>query len=67
VSRTGVEDGIRVSFSRPARDAFLRFASTATWRGNFRDFNAALRRMATLADGSRIDAASVTAELSSRT
>jgi transcriptional regulatory protein RtcR len=63
LERLSAELGIRVSFARPARDAFLRFAATAPWRGNFRDFNAALRRMATLADGGRIDATGVTAEL----
>jgi len=63
LERLSVELGLRVSFARPARDAFLRFALAAPWRGNFRDFNAALRRMATLADGGRIDAAIVTTEL----
>jgi transcriptional regulatory protein RtcR len=63
LERLSVELGFRVSFARPARDAFLRFAVTAPWPGNFRDFNAALRRMATLADGGRIDAAGVLAEL----
>jgi transcriptional regulatory protein RtcR len=57
LERLSVELGFRVSFARPARDAFLRFALAAPWRGNFRDFNAALRRMATLAGGGRIDAA----------
>jgi transcriptional regulatory protein RtcR len=63
LERLSVELGFRVSFARPARDAFLRFSLAAPWRGNFRDFNAALRRMATLADGGRIDAAVVTTEL----
>ena len=62
LERLSVELGFRVSFAKAARDAFLRFAVTAPWPGNFRDFNAALRRMATLADGGRIDAAGVTAE-----
>ncbi|HSK04784.1 MAG TPA: RNA repair transcriptional activator RtcR [Kofleriaceae bacterium] len=63
LARLSAELGVRVSFARPARDAFLRFAETAPWPGNFRDFNAALRRMATLADGGRIDAAGVAAEI----
>jgi transcriptional regulatory protein RtcR len=54
---------VRVSFAKPARDAFVRYAETAPWPANFRDFNAALRRMATLADGGRIDQATVTAEI----
>ncbi|MBK7404393.1 MAG: sigma 54-interacting transcriptional regulator [Phycisphaerales bacterium] len=43
-------------FSREARAAFLRFATSpdAAWSGNFRDLNAALTRMATLAPGGRI-------------
>ncbi|HWO17235.1 MAG TPA: RNA repair transcriptional activator RtcR [Kofleriaceae bacterium] len=63
LERLSVELGFRVSFARTARDAFLAFAVTAPWSGNFRDFNAALRRMATLADGGRIDAAGVAAEI----
>ena len=63
IERLSAELGVRVSFARPARDAFLRFAIGAPWPGNFRAFNAALRRMATLADGGRIDAAGVAAEL----
>jgi transcriptional regulatory protein RtcR len=63
LDRVSGELGLRVSFARPARDAFLRFAESAPWRANFRDFNAALRRMATLADGGRIDPAGVTAEI----
>jgi transcriptional regulatory protein RtcR len=45
-----------VTFSREARERFLAFASRrdAVWAGNFRDFNAAVRRMATLASGGRI-------------
>ncbi len=45
-----------VTFSREARERFLAFASgrDAVWAGNFRDFNGAVRRMATLASGGRI-------------
>lgn len=48
--------GRRVGFSREARDRFLRFACSrdAAWTGNFRDLNAAVTRMATLAPGGRI-------------
>lgn len=48
--------GNRVSFSLEARAAFLDFARSpeATWAGNFRDFSAAVTRMATLAHGGRI-------------
>ncbi len=63
LERLSAELGIRVSLSRGARDAFVRYAEAAPWPANFRDFHAALRRMATLADGGRIDQAAVTAEL----
>jgi transcriptional regulatory protein RtcR len=63
LERLSAELGFRVSFAKAARDVFLRFAATAPWPGNFRDFNAALRRMATLAEGGRIDAAGVAAEV----
>jgi transcriptional regulatory protein RtcR len=49
--------GARVTFNKEARARFVRFAvdRTSTWPGNFRDFNAAIVRMATLANGGRID------------
>jgi transcriptional regulatory protein RtcR len=48
--------GTRVTFSKEARKLFLDFATahTATWSGNFRDFSAAIERMATLAAGGRV-------------
>jgi transcriptional regulatory protein RtcR len=48
--------GEAVTFNREARERFLAFAAgrDALWAGNFRDFNAAVRRMATLASGGRI-------------
>ncbi len=48
--------GEAVAFNREARERFLGFAtgSDARWPGNFRDFNAALRRLATLAAGGRV-------------
>jgi transcriptional regulatory protein RtcR len=48
--------GEAVTFNREARERFLAFAAgrDALWTGNFRDFNAAVRRMATLASGGRI-------------
>lgn len=57
--------GVRVSLSREARERFLRFSASkeALWRGNFRDLNAAVTRMATLASGGRIGAAGVDEEL----
>ena len=51
--------------NRDARRAFLTFATSpgAHWLGNFRDFSGAIRRMATLAQGGRIDRALVEDEI----
>jgi transcriptional regulatory protein RtcR len=48
--------GKRIRFNKEASQAFLDFALApdATWRGNFRDLNAAVTRMATLAPEGRI-------------
>src|SRR5262245_12496461 len=48
--------GVHVTFNKEARQRFLKFATSgeARWTGNFRDFNAAVRRMATLSPGGRI-------------
>lgn len=48
--------GKKLSMNKDATSRFLRFAasSDATWSGNFRDLNAAITRMATLAPGGRI-------------
>ena len=50
-------NGRQVSFNREAMRRYLDFALSpaATWRGNFRDLNASVTRMATLADSGRID------------
>jgi transcriptional regulatory protein RtcR len=53
----------RITMSREARARFLAFAMRAPWPGNFRDFNAALTRMATLAPGGRIDVDTVENEI----
>ncbi len=64
LERVSVQLGYRASMSKPARDAFLRFANgDATWNANFRDFGAAVRRMVTLVDGGRIDEAAVEREI----
>lgn len=57
-------EGNRVHFNREARRRFLRFAAQpeARWAGNFRDLNAAITRMATLAPAGRITEADVAAE-----
>lgn len=57
--------GRRVAFNREARAAFESFAMSAeaVWVANFRDLNAAVTRMATLAGGRRIDRAGVDEEI----
>ena len=48
--------GASVTFNKEARERFLHFetSSEAHWSGNFRALNAAITRMATLAQGGRI-------------
>lgn len=57
--------GLSVTFNKEARERFLRFAtsSEAHWSGNFRDLNAAITRMATLAQGGRITTELVSEEV----
>ncbi|HKV62938.1 MAG TPA: RNA repair transcriptional activator RtcR [Candidatus Acidoferrum sp.] len=57
--------GQRVTFNKEARQAFLDFSlsSASSWSGNFRDLNAAVARMATLAQGGRISVDLVEEEL----
>ncbi len=55
----------KVTMNREARTRFLAFATSpgARWAGNFRDLNAAVVRMSTLASGDRIRLAEVNAEI----
>jgi transcriptional regulatory protein RtcR len=48
--------GRRVTFNKEALQRYLKFALSgdAAWAGNFRDLNASVTRMATLAAGGRI-------------
>jgi transcriptional regulatory protein RtcR len=61
-SRTGQV----VRMNKEARERFLQFAtsSTALWKANFRDLNAAVTRMSTLAAGGRITVELVDEEVS---
>lgn len=49
-------NGKHISFNKEARERFLAFAldPATRWEGNFRDLNAMVTRMATLAEGGRI-------------
>ncbi len=55
----------RVRFNREAQTLYLKFAtsSAAPWPGNFRDLNASMTRMATLARNGRIGVAHVQEEI----
>ena len=57
--------GAVVTFSREAREQFLSFASSdrARWPGNFRDLNAVITRLATLAPAGRITVDQVASEV----
>lgn len=61
--------GRQVTFSKEARRKFLDFAlapsskERPTWKGNFRDLNAAVARMATLSLGGRISEETVAEEI----
>ncbi len=59
------KQGTRVTMSREVRERFLAFANSgeARWSANFRDLNAAITRMATLAEGGRITLAVLDDEL----
>ncbi|RLJ20706.1 transcriptional regulator [bacterium endosymbiont of Escarpia laminata] len=59
-------NGRQVSFNREAMRRYLDFAHSpsAIWRGNFRDLNASVTRMSTLAGGGRIDTQIVEREIS---
>ena len=65
LDRWDEREGRRVTMNREARKRFLRFATapSAQWTGNFRDFNGAVIRMATLAPGGRIDVDTVEDEI----
>jgi transcriptional regulatory protein RtcR len=57
--------GTRVDFNREARREFVTFATStqALWKGNFRELNGAIIRMATLAEGGRINESLVREEI----
>ncbi|MEM9597790.1 MAG: RNA repair transcriptional activator RtcR [Acidobacteriota bacterium] len=65
LDRYAEQHGERVTFNREGLERFLRFAHSeeATWAGNFRDLNAAVVRMATLAPAGRIDRDTVEQEI----
>lgn len=65
LERWSREHHARVAFNREARTRYLAFATgrDAAWTGNFRDLGASVMRMATLAEGGRIQATTVEEEI----
>jgi transcriptional regulatory protein RtcR len=65
LERVGAAMNRRLTVSREARERYLGFARSpeALWAGNFRDFGASVRRMATLCEGGRIGVEDVEQEL----
>jgi transcriptional regulatory protein RtcR len=59
------QHGKEISFNKEAREKFLAFAldPATPWSGNFRDLNAAVTRMGTLANRGRINVADVNEEI----
>jgi transcriptional regulatory protein RtcR len=65
LDRHRIANGREVSFNKEAKQAFLKFAEApdTPWLGNFRDLNAAVTRMATLAPRGRIRVEEVEEEI----
>lgn len=59
------KSGRRVQFNKEALTLFLTFSRSpeASWKGNFRDLGAAITRLCTLADSSRISTSDVQLEI----
>ncbi len=57
--------GERVMMNKEARERYMAFAKapSSSWKGNFRDLNASVTRMATLAGGGRIGLEQVRGEI----
>ena len=59
------DSGRVLRFNVESKNQYLKFATSAdaTWQGNFRDLNASIHRMATLADTARIGSETVQEEI----
>ncbi|MBQ7177077.1 MAG: RNA repair transcriptional activator RtcR [Victivallales bacterium] len=65
LNRFSEASGKHITFNKEARERFLEYAlhPDTAWSGNFRELNAMVVRMATLANGGRIDLKTVQAEI----
>ncbi|MDQ8199912.1 RNA repair transcriptional activator RtcR [Pelagicoccus enzymogenes] len=65
LSRYAKDHGRQAAFNKEARRSYEKFATSpdAKWTGNFRDLNASITRMATLAGNRRINAEIVESEI----
>ncbi len=65
LNRFAEKTGKHITFNKEARLAFLDYAMSPAnlWQGNFRELNAMVTRMATLASGGRIDLQTVRDEI----
>ena len=65
LQRFAEKEGRLATFNKEARERFLKFAEAGdtSWRGNFRDLNAAVTRMATLAPRGRVRTEDVDLEI----
>lgn len=65
LERFSTKEGHLVKFNKTAKSTYLSFgiSSAALWTANFRDLNASITRMSTLADGGRITDDLVTDEI----
>ena len=65
LARFAKKSGKHVTFNAEAKKCFLKYAldPATDWRGNFRDLNAMIVRMATLSSGGRIDLDTVREEI----
>ena len=65
LERYSAQVGRRVHFAAEARRRYLQFATSGAgqWLGNFRDLNASMTRLCTLATGGRITDADVAGEI----
>ena len=66
LQKFSLKTGQHVSFNKEGYDLFMAYAlsESTPWRGNFRELNALVTRLATLAPGGRIDRKTVDSELS---